>query len=161
MTRKWKPRPIVVAEAGPVINTTPLIDLMLVLIVMLILAIPIATHKMPLDLPPPDQAGVPPPFHRVDIGPGGQLAWDGRPIPDARLSAHLAQMSRDPAEPVLHLAADGEARYERVDQVLAVVLRAGINRLGLVGNERFEQTLDARNSMTLHFFPSPRRRSPR
>jgi biopolymer transport protein ExbD len=144
MIRKWKPRPIVVAEPGPMINTTPLIDLLLVLIVMLILAIPVSTHDMPLDLPTVPVDGVPPPAHRLDIAAGGQLAWDGRPIPDARLPAYLTQMAHDPAEPVLHFAADGEARYERVDQVLAVVLRAGITRLGMVGNERFEQGLDAR-----------------
>jgi len=143
MSRKWKPRPIVVAEPVPTINTTPLIDLMLVLIVMLILAIPIATHKMPLDLPEPGE-GAPPPIHRLDIAGGGQLAWDGQPIVDSQLPAYLTQMARDPAEPVLHFAADGEARYERVDQVLAVVLRAGITRLGMVGNERFARTLDAR-----------------
>src|SRR4051812_36870386 len=122
------------------INTTPLIDLLLVLIVMLILAIPVATHKMPLDLPsvPPPGAVTPPPVHRLDVDAAGRLGWDGRQIPDAQLPAFLSQMARDPADPALHFAADGEARYERVDQILAVVLRAGITRLGLVGNDRFE-----------------------
>jgi biopolymer transport protein ExbD len=144
MPRKWQPRPIVVAQPGPTINTTPLIDLLLVLIVMLILAIPAATHKMPLDLPRAGTPiGQPPAAHRLDIAASGQVSWDGRPVPDARLPAYLSQMARDPARPVLHFAADGEARYERVDQVLAVVLEAGITRLGMIGNDRFERTLDS------------------
>ena len=141
MTRKWKPRPIVVAEAGPTINTTPLIDLMLVLIVMLILAIPVATHKMPIDLPT-GRDGPPPPMHRLGIDAAGRLSWDGNAIADAELTPRLAAMARDPADPVLYLAPEAETRYERVDRTLAVVMRAGITRLGFVGNDRFNRMLD-------------------
>lgn len=143
MPTKWKPRPIRVADVGPTINTTPLIDLLLVLLVMLILSVPIATHKVPLDLPPPDPtAATPPPVHRLAIAANGAYVWDGRPLAEAELAAHLSAFARDPAHPVLHLAADGEARYERVDETLAVVLRAGVTRLGFVDNERFMARLD-------------------
>jgi biopolymer transport protein ExbD len=143
---KWKPRPIVVPEPGPLINTTPLIDLMLVLLVMLMLSIPLATHEMPLDVPPPRETpqGPPPPVHRLDIDAAGSLSWDGRPIADAELPARLAGMVRDPAEPVLHFAAAGETRYARVDETLAIVLRAGVTRMGFVGNAQFHRTLDDR-----------------
>jgi biopolymer transport protein ExbD len=141
MTRKWRPRPIVVAEPGPAINTTPLIDLMLVLLVMLILSIPMTTHRMPLDVPTgPGTATAP--VHRLDIDAAGGLAWDGRPIGDGELRSRLVRMAHDPAEPVLHFAADGETRYERVDETLAVVLRAGVTRMGFVGNDGFMRTLD-------------------
>ena len=142
MAAKWRPRPIVVADVPPMINTTPLIDLMLVLLVMLVVSIPVANHRMPLDLPQPGPDGTPPPSHRLDIEAAGRLAWDGRPIADAELGPRLARMAADPAQPVLHFAAAAETRYERVDETLALVLRARITRLGFVGNEGFLRTLD-------------------
>jgi len=144
MTRKWKPRPIVVSQPGPMINTTPLIDLMLVLIVMLILAIPMSTHKMPIDLPGPPEVtpAAPPPTHRVDIDAAGRLSWDGSAVSEPQLASLLAAMARDPAEPVLFFAPDAETRYERVDETLALVMRAGVTRLGFVGNDRFNRMLD-------------------
>lgn len=135
---------LVTSEPVPVINTTPLIDLMLVLLVMFIVAIPVATHQVPLDLPqgvppmPPDPA----PLHRVNMDSGGQLYWDGEPVADAAFRARLAAMAANPADPELHFAVDGEARYERVDAILATIRRAGIERMGFVGNERFAASLD-------------------
>ena len=142
MVRKWKPRPIIVAEPLPMINTTPLIDLMLVLIVMLILAIPIATHRLPIDVPPPKTGGVPPPSHHLAIDAAGRISWDGSAVGEPELRARLTAMARDPAEPVLYFAPDAETRYEIVDETLAVVRRAGVTRLGFVGNERFNRMLD-------------------
>lgn len=146
MTTKWQPRPIRIPDVGPTINTTPLIDLLLVLLVMLILSVPIATHKVPLDLPSvdPPPGAPPPPVHRLAIAADGGLSWDGSAIADVALAPRLAAMARDPANPELHLAADGEARYERVDETLAAVLRAGITRVGFVDNGRFLRTLDGR-----------------
>ena len=126
------------------INTTPLIDMMLVLLIMFIVAIPLSTHKVPLDLPsgPPPERAVPPPVHRLDIDAAGRLRWDGRPIAAAALGPLLARLAADPAGPELHLRADGEARYERVDQVLAEIQRAGVARMGFLDNQRFAETLD-------------------
>jgi biopolymer transport protein ExbD len=144
MTRQWKPRPIVVAQPAPMINTTPLIDVMLVLLVMLILAIPLATHRLPVDVPPPDPDVSPtlPPTHRLDIDAGGRFSWDGRAVSEPQLVARLAAMAREPAEPVLYFAPEAETRYERVDETLALVMRAGVTRLGFVGNDRFNRMLD-------------------
>ena len=120
------------------INTTPLVDVMLVLLIMFIMIIPVASHKVPLDLPPPDpRPAPPPPFHRLDIAAGGALSWDGAPLDAAALPARLRAMAADPDRPVLHLGADGEARYERVDQILAEIARARVTRLGFVDNRRF------------------------
>jgi len=122
------------------INTTPLIDMMLVILIMLIVAIPMTTHKVPLDLPPPDPGRTPPPpSHRLAIDAGGALAWDGRPLAAAALPARLAALAADPARPALLLDADGAARYERVDETLAAIRRAGVTRLGFVDNRRFAQ----------------------
>jgi biopolymer transport protein ExbD len=128
----------------PAINTTPLIDMMLVILIMLIVSIPITTHKVPLDLPsgPPNVPRTPPPVHRLAIRASGDLVWDGQALPAAALPARLAAFQADSALPVLELNAEGEARYERVDQVLAAIRRAGVTRLGLVGNEAFAAHLD-------------------
>ena len=149
MSTQRRSRPHVAALADlmpiPTINTTPLIDMMLVILIMLIVSIPISTHKVPLDLPsapPPDFPRTPPPIHRLAIEASGALLWDGQALPAASLPARLAAFQADPLLPVLDLNADGEARYERVDQVFAQIRRAGVTRLGFVGNERFARAMD-------------------
>ena len=104
----------------------------------------VATDKVPLDLPAPGPTPpVPAPLHRLDLDAAGQLFWDGGAISDAELPRRLAALQADPAEPDLHIAAHAETRYERVDQTLAQVKRAGIDRLGFIGNQRFASALDA------------------
>ena len=116
------------------INVTPFIDVMLVLLIVMILSIPVATHKIPIDLP-----GAPRPVPEIErpyqlaIDRAGTLFWDGRRIADAELPGLLTAMQRDGAA-VLHMNTDPDARYDRFDGVLAVVKRAGVERLGFVGN---------------------------
>ena len=138
----FRPIDVAAAEPFPTINTTPLIDLMLVLLVMFIISIPIATHKVPLDVPSNRLPGEPVPVHRLDLDAAGRLFWDGRPIADAALTPLLVRMAADPTDPELHIAVDGETRYERVDATLAAIGRAGITRMGFVGNERFAEMMD-------------------
>jgi biopolymer transport protein ExbD len=134
------------AEPISTINTTPLIDLMLVLLIMFILAVPVATHKVPLDLPtaaPPPTEPVPPPLvHRLSLDAAGRLDWNGRAVTDRQLLPLLAQLAREPSDPELHIDVDPETRYERVDIILAEIRRAGVTRLGFVGNERFARAID-------------------
>lgn len=127
--------PTVEAEPLSAMNITPLIDVLLVLLVMMILTIPMMTHKVPVDLPGPGKVG-PAVSHQVDLDAAGRLAWDGAPIANAALPARLAAMLRDP-NARLEIRADAAARYERFDQTLAVIKRAGVTKLGFVGNERF------------------------
>jgi biopolymer transport protein ExbD len=145
MARKTRAAPFKIPDCQPmaVINTTPLIDLMLVLLIMFIVTVPVATHKVPLDLPGPVDTPAPPaPVHRLNLDAAGRLFWDGRAISDTELPRRLAGLQADPAEPDLHIAAEAETRYERVDQTLAQVKRAGIDRLGFIGNQRFASELD-------------------
>lgn len=129
-------RAVALAEPQPLaaINITPLIDVMLVLLIMMILTIPIASHKLPIDLPNGATTAerLDPP-HRLDIAASGALSWDGRTIADTQLPA-LLQSAVD-AGGVLHLKTDEAARYERFNAVLAVVKRAGVTKLGFIGNE--------------------------
>jgi biopolymer transport protein ExbD len=124
------------AERGEPIsglNITPLIDVMLVLLVMFILILPTLTHEVPLDLPQPgpDRA-LPITTHRLVLAQGGGLTLDGVAVEDAALTARLAPVVAD-RQAVLTLRTDPEARYERFDQVLAAVKRAGVTRLGFEG----------------------------
>jgi biopolymer transport protein ExbD len=119
------------------LNTTPLIDVMLVLLIMFIITVPIATHKVALDLPTPtDIPSSPPVIHRLDQDASGRLTLDGRPIREAELAARLAAVKADAAAE-LHFRTDATTRYEDFDRVLAAVKGAGITKLGLVENARF------------------------
>ena len=142
-TRRFMPAYPQSAQPMMSLNMTPLIDVLLVLIVMMILTIPIVTHKLPIDLPQPGPSNpARHSLHRLDLGADGRLAWDGVAIADAALPARLAALQAEP-DADLQIAANAEARYERFDQTLAAIKFAGITRLGFVGNERFAR-FDAR-----------------
>lgn len=118
-------------------NTTPLIDVLLVLLIMFILTIPAQTHKVAIDLPSAGPgSGARPESHRLAIAADGTLSWDGAPIAGTALRARLDTLAANP-EGVLQLESAADARYDRFDAVLVDVKRAGIARLGFVGNERY------------------------
>lgn len=120
------------------LNITPLIDVMLVLLVMMILSIPTMTHKVPLNLPQIGSTSPSPPVvHLIDLDAKGVVSWDGTPVDTKALQAHLAAAQPDPNVQV-QIRADAAARYERFDQTLAVIERSGITKLGFIGNERFK-----------------------
>ncbi len=119
------------------LNITPLIDVMLVLLVMMILTIPAMTHKVPLELPQPgDGPTLHPVIHQLDLAANGALRLDGAALAPAALPGRLAALKADPnAE--LHVNTDPMTRYDRFDETLATIKRAHITRLGFVGNERY------------------------
>ncbi len=123
------------------INTTPLIDVMLVLLIMFIITIPIQTHAVKLDLPQnqPDQP--PPPIepvkNTVNIMPNGAVLWNGTSVNLTTLRQYLDITTTMTPTPELHLQPHPQARYELVDEVLAVTKRAQITAMGFVGNEAY------------------------
>ena len=120
------------------INMTPLIDVLLVLLVMFLLALPVMTHKVSLDLPVGRPGDAPPPqAQRLSITQSGAVLWNGVAVPSGGLRERLEAVAADPARPLLEIAADGGARYERVDQVLAEVHRSGVTRIGFSGHGGF------------------------
>ena len=120
------------------VNTTPLIDVMLVLLIMFIITIPLQTHAVKMDLPsggtPPTEE---PEIHKLAMDSRGALSFDGAPVAEAALPAQLGAMQQADPLSVLHFQVDGQARHEDFDRVLAEVRKAGVERLGFVGNERF------------------------
>jgi biopolymer transport protein ExbD len=118
------------------INTTPIIDVMLVLLIMFIITIPVMTHNVKIDLPV-GRPGSEPEVHQLALDSASRLSWDGAPIAEATLPARLAAFRAAAPDGILHFRADAETRYEDFNRVLADVKRAGIERLGFVGNDRF------------------------
>ncbi|URW74520.1 biopolymer transporter ExbD [Sphingomonas donggukensis] len=128
-------------EPFSAINITPMIDVLLVLIVMLILTIPVVAHKVPIDLPAPGPKAAPPEQpHRLGIAGDGALSWDGRTIADAQLKPLLEGLARE-GSGVLHMQTDPLARYERFDQTLAEVKRANVTRLAFIGDAAMVDSL--------------------
>ena len=130
-------------DGGPMVdlNMTPLIDVLLVLIIMFIITIPIQTHAVKVDLPVQNNNNTPPPIdpqkNKITIDPAGAIAWNGVPVNDATLAGYLAQSAQLNPEPELHFQPDAQARYEVVDQTLAVIKRSPITKLGFIGNEQY------------------------
>ncbi|GAB4464788.1 MAG: biopolymer transporter ExbD [Burkholderiaceae bacterium] len=122
------------------INTTPLIDVMLVLLVMLIITIPIQLHAVNLNMP----VGNPPPpteqpqVVTIDVDFDGTIFWNGDIVPDkAALEARLMEAAARPVQPEVHLRPNKLAEYKDVAAVMAAAQRLGVVKLGLVGNEQF------------------------
>jgi len=122
------------------INTTPLIDVMLVLLIMFIITIPIQTHAVKVDLPV-NTANTPPPVdaqkNKIVIDAQGQVTWNSVPVDDATLTQFLEQTKNIQPEPELHFQPLPDARYEVVDRILAIVKRSGVTKLGFIGNEQY------------------------
>jgi len=128
------------AEPMMEINTTPLIDVILMLLIMIIMTIPIQSHAVKLDLPQNSQSN-PPPIdpvkNKIVITPQGQVLWNGTPVDLTTLRQYLDLTTTMRPVPELHLQPDPNARYELVDEVLAVCKRAQVTAMGFVGNEAY------------------------
>jgi biopolymer transport protein ExbD len=130
------------ADGEPMIdmNVTPLIDVMLVLLIMFIITIPIQTHAVKLDLPvntnqPPPP--IKPVSNTVVVSSDNQILWNGQPVTQQQLRQYLDLTQQVNPIPELHLQPDSTARYDLVDQVLAVTKRAHVQKMGFIGNEYY------------------------
>ena len=122
------------------INTTPLIDVMLVLLIMLIITIPVQLHAVNLNVPQASavKPKTEPVVVRVDVDASGTVRWNGNVLAGrAELQARLQEAARQQPQPELHLRAHGKARYDSVAAVLAGAQRQGLTRLGILGAEQF------------------------
>ena len=122
------------------INTTPLIDVMLVLIIMLIITIPAQLHSVNLDMPVATSTPqkVDPMVVKIDIEADGGLRWNGQTLPNKQaLETKLSEAAALQPQPELHIRSHGKAKYEAAAMVLASAQRSGLTKLGIVGSERF------------------------
>ena len=121
------------------INTTPLIDVMLVLLIMLIITIPVQTHAVKLDLPqgnPPPL--VPPQVVTIDVDFDGTIDWNGTPVTSEQdLQSRFLEAAAQPDQPEIHLHPNRLAPYKQIAHVMADAQRLGMTKLGIVGEEDF------------------------
>ncbi len=124
-------------------NTTPLIDVLLVLLVMLIITIPIQTHAVKLDMPPPNVKPPPTPPQVIDINIDfdGTIYWNNSPMDMKTLDAYLYQEGQKElgAQSEIHITANRLARYDTVAKVMADAQRRGITKMGIVNTNAFVQ----------------------
>jgi biopolymer transport protein ExbD len=122
-------------------NTTPLIDVMLVLLIMFIITIPPQTHAVRMNMPinsqnnPPPK---PPEIVRIDVDFDGTIGWNGEIVPTrAELQAKLYRIAQQPDQPEVHLRPNKLVTYKYVAMVMAEAQRLGVTKIGIVGNEQF------------------------
>ena len=120
------------------INTTPLIDVMLVLLIMFIITIPIQTHAVKMNMPVPNNAAPPPKppeIVRIDVDFDGTIGWNGeviQPGDRAAIESRLAAVAAMADQPEVHIRGDSEVRYESVGRVVVACQRAGIFKVGFI-----------------------------
>jgi biopolymer transport protein ExbD len=135
------------------INTTPLIDVMLVLLIMFIITIPVATHSVDIDLPPPNPPDMPPPpvlpvKNKIVLTWDNQIMWQpgatgpAEPITQSTLVTLLrasTDKSQFPVEPELQFQPEPQAAYDLSAKVLRIIKATGVTKFGFVGNEQFSE----------------------
>jgi len=124
------------------VNTTPLIDVMLVMLVMLIITLPISTHAVKLDMPQPTDAPPPPTQPRVidiEIDFDGTIIWNGQPSTLSQVDGYFKQESVLDPQAELHVRPDRRARYDVVANVLASAQRNRMLKIGFVNVSQFRE----------------------
>jgi len=131
------------SEDEPMIemNTTPLIDVMLVLLVMLIVTIPVQKQAVKLDMPRPNanKPTAPPEVVELEVDFDGTVMWNGNVATDDQLLRYLASAAAANPQPEIHLRPNRLAKYDTVAKILANAQRIGVRRLGFVGTDQFLQ----------------------
>jgi biopolymer transport protein ExbD len=121
-------------------NTTPLIDRLLVLLIMFIITLPMQSHAVKVDLPgrmPPPDERIDPIKNRLVVTADAAILWNGSAVSKRELGGLLSESQAMRPVPELHLQLDAVARYELVDEVLAMTKRANVTRMGFVGNDAY------------------------
>ena len=125
------------------INTTPLIDVMLVLLIIFIITIPIQTHAVKMNMPVPNNAAPPPKppeIVRIDVDFDGTIGWNGEIIEAGNRAAveqRLFAIAQMPDQPEVHLRPNKLVTYKHVAMIMATAQRLGVTKIGIVGNEQF------------------------
>ncbi len=123
-------------------NTTPLIDVLLVLLIMFIITIPVQTHAIKIDLPvqddtPPPPDAIDPVKNRLGISATNQILWNDTPVTLNQVRTYLDQTKSMVPEPELQFQPAPLAAYLTVDRTLAVIKKSGVTKFGFVGNEQY------------------------
>ena len=128
------------AEVMVDMNTTPLIDVMLVLLIMFIITIPIQLHSVNMNMPPASNVKPPvePEIVKIDIDETGRIFWNGAAVADRNeLQSKMVAAAAQPTQPEIHLRPNKLAKYEIVAYVMAASQRAGLVKMGILGHVQF------------------------
>jgi biopolymer transport protein ExbD len=132
------------------INTTPLIDVMLVLLIMFIITIPVATHSVEINLPPPTPPNNPPPINpvknKVSITDDGKVTWNGSQVTGGELRSLLIDTTHMNPEPELQFQPEAEASYDLSAKVMNIIKASKVTKFGFVGNEQYSEFGKAPNA---------------
>jgi biopolymer transport protein ExbD len=123
------------------VNTTPLIDVMLVLLVMLIITIPIQLHAVNLEMPvgvPPNQANKPQ-IVQIDIDARNVIYWQGSGVTAEQLNSKMSEAAQMEVQPEIHLRPNKDCQYSIFANILASTKRMGLNKIAVIGSEQFVQ----------------------
>ena len=123
-------------------NTTPLIDVMLVLLTLLIITLPIQTHAVKLDMPPPTDQPPPevlPEVINLDVDFDDTVYWDGNKVDLSQLESYFRQESKKDPQPEIHLRPDKRSHYDTTAKVLAVAQRNHMQKIGFVNTTEFAE----------------------
>ena len=122
-------------------NTTPLIDVMLCMLIIFILSIPVATHAVNIDLPTPStvptDVNIDPIKNKVIITREGEILWNGEEVTQGQLVSTIQESLLLPVEPELQFEPDEFTAYEVTAEVLKIIKNSGATKFGFVGNERY------------------------
>ena len=127
-------------ELSAGMNITPLIDVLLVLLVMIIITIPIRLHSVNMELPGavPPQVRSEPLIVQIEVTPTNQLLWNAEPLADrAALAARLQAAAQQSEQPEIHIRSHPQAKYDTLAAVLSAAQRAGLQKIGVVGLEAY------------------------
>lgn len=128
-------------ELNAEINTTPLVDVMLVLLIIFIITIPVMNHAVKIDLPratsQPNE--VKPQTIQLSVDAQGGVYWDEQALPRQALSARLAEAAQQQPQPELHIRADRTTQYQYVAEVMSEAQRSGLSRIGFVTDPTLAQ----------------------
>ena len=132
-------------------NTTPLIDVMLVLLIMFIITIPVATHSTDIDLPVPNPNDPPPPpikpvVNKVVLTRNGEILWNGSPLNGGQLVQNLKGTLAMNPEPELQFQPEQDASYDLTAKVLNIIKGSKVTKFGFVGNEAYSEFDKAPNA---------------
>jgi biopolymer transport protein ExbD len=124
-------------------NTTPLIDVMLVLLIMLMITVPPVTHAVDIDLPvatnePPPPDLIKPDVNKIVIMDNAEIQWNATPVSLQQVTNYLAQTKAMAVEPELQFQPAPNAPYDAVDKTLAVIKQSKVTKFGFVGNENYQ-----------------------
>ena len=122
------------------LNTTPLIDVLLVLLVMFIITIPVASHSIPVELPgepPIEPLTLDPIKNKIIITTDERLLWNGKSITQRQLTTALMETRLLPTEPELQFEPEANVRYDLAAKTLNTIKATGVTKFGFVGNDRF------------------------